>query len=105
MFNKHSQRWRLSKRVVRGITPVVSFGLGISLIKKGATDSWSGSGATGAELMALAPLTNEVIAVAKDEKPAEFTERFSKWGSAEKAFKFWAEKIMVFLDQTHGVNQ
>ena len=77
-------------------------GLGISLIKKGSTDSWSGSGATGAEVMVLDSMTNQVIAVAKDEKTAGFTERFSKWGSAEEAFAFWAGRVKHFLDGVHA---
>ncbi|RPJ13303.1 MAG: DUF3313 domain-containing protein, partial [Deltaproteobacteria bacterium] len=87
-----------SRPVVSGITSVVPVGIGISIVKKGATGAWSGSGATGAELMVLDSKTNEVIALAKDDRTAGFTERFSKWGSAEEAFKFWAERIKLFLD-------
>ena len=88
-----------------GVTSVVPIGLGISIVKKGVTDSWTGSGATSAELMAMDSMTNDVIAVAQDEKSAGFTERFSKWGSAEDAFKFWGERLKLFLDQAHGVKQ
>jgi len=35
---------------------------------------------------------------------AGFTERFSKYGSAKDAFKFWAGKFRYLLDKTHGVN-
>lgn len=90
-----------SRPVISGITSVVPIGIGISLVKKGATGSWTGSGATGAEVMVLDSMTNEVIAVAKDDQSAGFTERFSKWGSAEDAFKFWAERIKLFLNQVH----
>jgi hypothetical protein len=84
---------------------VVPIGLGISIIKKGATGSWVGSGATGAEVMALDSMTSDVIAVAQDDKSAGFTERFSKWGSTEEAFKFWAERLKLFLDNAHGMKQ
>jgi hypothetical protein len=87
------------------VTTVVPIGLGISLIKKGATGAWTGSGATGAELMAIDSMSGDVIAVAQDKKTAGFTERFSKWGSAEDAFKFWGERLKLFLDQAHGVKQ
>lgn len=90
-----------SRPGISAVTSVVPVGIGISLLKKGATDSWTGSGATGAEFMALDTRTNEVIAAAKDERSAGFTERFTKWGSAEEAFKFWAERIKAFLDQAH----
>jgi hypothetical protein len=77
--------------------------LAVSIVKKGATDSWAGSGATSAEMMALDSLTSDVIAVARDEKTAGFTERFSKWGSAEEAFTYWAERVKRYLDQARGV--
>ena len=67
--------------------------MGISIIKKGATDSWTGSGATTAEMMVLDSMTNEVIACGEDKKTAEFAERFSKWGNVEEAFAFWGERF------------
>jgi len=91
--------------VLSGITSIVPVGLGISILKKGATGSWTGSGVTGAELMAFDSVSNEVIAVAQDEQTAGFTERFTKYGSAEEAFKFWAERIRLFLDSAHGVKK
>jgi hypothetical protein len=94
-----------SRPVLSAVTSVVPIGLGISLVKKGATGSWSGSGATSAELMAMDAITNDVIAVAQDDKSAGFTERFSKWGSTEEAFKFWAERIKQFIDKAHGMKQ
>jgi hypothetical protein len=94
-----------SRPVLSAVTTVVPIGLGISILKKGATGSWTGSGATGAELMAIDSMSGDVIAVAQDKKTAGFGERFSKWGSAEDAFKFWGERIKLFLDQAHGVKQ
>jgi hypothetical protein len=43
-------------------------------------------------------MTNNVIGVAVDDRSAGFTERFSKWGSAEEAFKFWAERMVKFVE-------
>jgi hypothetical protein len=91
-----------SRPVLSGVTSVVPVGIGISLVKKGATGSWTGSGSTSLELMALDSTTNDVIAAAQDERSAGFTERFSKWGSAEEAFKFWAERIKLFLDNARA---
>ena len=81
-----------SNPVVSGITTVIPIGVGISVIKKGATGAWSGAGATQAEAMVLDSLTNEVLAVGTLEYTAGFTERFTKWGSVEDAFKYWGEK-------------
>jgi len=94
-----------SRPVLSAVSSVVPIGLGISLIKKGATGSWAGSGATSVELMAMDSMTNDVIAVAQDDKSAGFTERFTKWGSTEEAFKFWAERIKQFIDKAHGMKK
>jgi len=87
-----------SRPALSAVTTVIPIGLGISLIKKGSTDSWSGSGATTSQLMVLDSVTNEVIAVAEDEYRAGFTERFSKWGSAEEACKYWGKRLRKFMD-------
>lgn len=94
-----------SRPALSAVSTVVPIGLGVSILKKGATGSWSGSGATSAEFMAMDSMTHDVIAVAQDDRSAGFTERFSKWGSTEEAFKFWAERIKLFMDRAHGVKQ
>ena len=94
-----------SKPVVSAITSIVPVGIGISIIKKGGTGSWTGSGATNAEFMALDSTTNDVIAVAEDEQTAGYFERFSRLGSAKDAFKYWAERIKIFLNEAHGVKK
>lgn len=91
-----------SRPGLSAVTSVVPVGIGVSILKKGATGAWTGSGATGAEMMVLDSTTNKVLAVAKDKRTAGFTERFSKWGSAEEAFAFWGQRIRLFLDQAHS---
>jgi hypothetical protein len=91
-----------SKPGMSAVSSVVPIGLGISLVKKGATGGWTGSGATSGEMMALDSATGDVIAVAQDDRSAKFSERFSKWGSAEEAFKFWGERLKLFLDSTRS---
>lgn len=90
--------FKQSRPGISAVTSVVPVGIAVSVVKKGATGSWTGSGATSAEFMALDSTTNDVIALAADDRTAGFTERFSKWGSAEEAFKFWAGRIVGFLD-------
>ena len=87
-----------SRPAVSAVTSVIPVGIGISLIKRGATDSWSGSGATSSQVMVLDSATDEVIAVAEAEYHAGFTERFTKWGSAEDAFKYWGQRLRKFMD-------
>jgi hypothetical protein len=55
--------------------------------------------------MAIGSMSGDVIAVAQDERSAGFTERFSKWGLTEDAFKFWGERRKLFMDQAHDVKQ
>ena len=86
-----------SRPGLSAVTTVVPVGLGISLIKKGATGAWTGSGATTAEMMALDSMTNEVLAAAEDQKAAGFSERFSKWGSTQEAFSYWGELFAKHL--------
>lgn len=91
-----------SRPVLSGVTTVTMItpvGLGVNLLKKGATGKWTGSGTTAAELMALDSMTGEVLAVAQDQKSAGFKERYGKWDSVESAFKFWGERMRLFLDQ------
>jgi hypothetical protein len=87
-----------SRPVLSGVTSIVPVGLAISVAKKGATGSWSGSGATDMEMMAIDTMSNEVVAVAQDEQTAAFTDRFSKYGSAKGAFKFWADRGRKMFD-------
>jgi len=89
-----------SKPGLSGFTSIMPVGLVVSAIKKGTTGSWTGSGSTSAEVMALDSMTNDVIAVAVDDRTAGFSERFSKWGSADEAFKFWAGRLVGFVDST-----
>ena len=93
-----------SMPVLSGISSITPPGIVISTTKRLTTGSWAGSGATRAELMMIDPMNNdEVIGVAVDEQAAGFTERFSKLGSANEAFKFWAGRIRIFMDQAHGI--
>ena len=48
----------------------------------------------------VAHATNEVIAAGEDEYKAAFTERFSKWGSTEDAFKYWGKRVREVIDET-----
>jgi hypothetical protein len=92
-----------SRPVLSGVSTIMPVGLAVSIVKKGATGSWTGSGAVSAETMVIDSTTNRVIGVAQDDQTAGFTERFSKYGSAEEAFKFWAGRIRLFMDQAHGI--
>jgi len=83
-----------SRPGVSAVTSVIPVGLGVSLVKKGATGGWVGSGETATELMILDTATNEIVALGATKRAAEFDERFPKWGSAREAFKFWSERLV-----------
>jgi hypothetical protein len=84
---------------VSAITTVIPVGLAVSLVKKGAKGSWTGSGATSVEVMIIDTVSGEVIGAAQDHQSAGFSKRFSKWGSAKESFKFWAGRSRFFLDR------
>jgi putative nucleotidyltransferase with HDIG domain len=85
-----------NRPVLSGILPS---GFGLTNLKKGLMTSWAGSGATSMELMVLDSMTNTPILSAMDDQKTGLKEKFAKWGSAEDAFRYWAYRISLFLDQ------
>jgi hypothetical protein len=73
-------------------------GIGISLVKKGVTGAWTGSGLTKAEALVIDSSTDQVVAAGYDDYSAKLTERYSKWGSVEDAFKHWGEITVQTLE-------
>lgn len=71
-------------------------------VNNGMMKLWADSGATCAELLILDSMTNNPIAAAKDDRKYGMKERFTKWGSVEDAFKYWADRMSLFLDQTRA---
>ena len=86
-----------SRPVLTDIQAIGPTDLKFALLK-----SWADSGATCAELLVLDSMTNSPIAAAKDDRRFGMKERFTKWGSAEDAFKYWADRMSLFLDQARG---
>lgn len=82
-----------SSPTMSAITSVVPVGLAISLVKKGTSDEWTGAGMTKGEVMILDSQTNEVIGAGYGDYSAQFSQRFTKWGSVEDAFKKWGGQI------------
>ncbi len=96
---------KLNNQAVSAISTVTSLtpiGLGLNLVKRGATGTWAGSGMTKAEFMVLDAATGDVLAVAADERAAGFTERYTEMGSVKAAFQFWAERVVKFMEDVRG---
>jgi len=94
-----------SRPGVSAVTSIVPVGLGVSLVKKGTTGGWAGSGETGMEAMVLDSMSDEIIGMGVDQRQAEFEQRFSKWGSAADAFKFWSENAVKNVDAFHDIKR
>jgi hypothetical protein len=94
-----------SKPGLSAVTSILPVGLAVSTAKRGATGGWAGSGETCAEVMVLDSDTNDVILMAADQQKAAFSSRFSKYGSAKDAFKFWSERIVGFIDNSKGIER
>lgn len=86
-------------------TTVMPLGTGISLVRKGTTGAWTGSGATRMEGLILDSMTSEVLAAGYDEYKAGFTERYTKWGSVEEAFKYWGERGATILERLKAAKE
>ncbi len=88
-----------SRPGLSAVTTAIPVGLGFSLIRKGATDSWSGSGSTTCQFIVQDSMTNEAIGAAEDEYRAGFMERFPKQGSAEDAFTYGGKRMRKVSDE------
>ena len=95
---------RQRRPVLSGIAPDGLNGSGNKNRQKRAGHLWSGSGATAGELIVFDSMTQDVIAATKDKRTFGLKEKFTKWGSAEDAFQFWAERLRSFIDKVHGRN-
>jgi hypothetical protein len=96
---------RQNRPILSNIPSLGPTGFGKTDLKKNLANSWAGSGATSAELLVIDSMTNDVIAAARDDRTVGLRERFTKWGSAEDAFKYWADRLRLFLDQASIVKK
>jgi hypothetical protein len=91
-----------SNPAMTGITTVVPVGLAISLVKQATTGEATGAGGASMEVEFLDSMTNERLGAAIDTFHGSKMSGFTKLGSAEDAFKFWAKRLRVTLDKAHG---
>ena len=92
----------LPNRPLNTVTTIIPVGLAVSVLKKGATGKGTFVGETSMEMEVLDSETNERIAAAADRRAGGKIDNMSKFGTAEDAFKFWAERLRTRLDEFHG---
>ena len=92
----------LPHRGLNTVTTVVPVGLAVSFVKKGITGKGSFVGEISMEVEILDSTTNERIAAAADRRAGGKIDSMSKFGTAEDAFKFWAQRLRARLDEFHG---
>ncbi len=91
-----------SRPAISAVTSVVPAAIGISIIEKAVTGEWAGGGMTKGEVLVLDSMTNEVIAAGYGSYGATMTERYTKWGQVEDAFKHWAADLSKSWDNLVG---
>lgn len=89
-------------QVLNTISTVVPVGLGLSLVKQGVTGKGTGCGEISMEFEFLDSQTSEVIASGIDRRAGGKVESMTKFGTADEAFKFWAQRLRTRLDEAHG---
>ena len=95
-----------SRPGVSAVTSIVPVGMGVSLVKKGATGGWSGSGDTGIEVMGLDSMTNEIPSLGVRHERKQPSSSGSRNGvRPTDAFKFWAARAVTFIDHAVGVRK
>jgi hypothetical protein len=92
----------LPNRAINAVSTVLPVGLAISTIKSGVTGKGTGCGEVSMEFEALDSQTNQVLAEGVDRRSGGKMDSMSKFGTADEAFKFWAQRLRAKLDELRG---
>jgi hypothetical protein len=92
----------LPNRGLNVVSSVVPAGIAIGLVKKGLTGKSTGVGEISMEFELLASQTNKRLAAGVDRRAGGKIDSMTKFGTAEEAFKFWAQRLRIQLDEFHG---
>jgi hypothetical protein len=88
-------------------TTILPGGFGVKGITKVTTGSHSFLGNTAMEAEVLDSLTDTQIALAMDSRgkgdKISAKEGLTKWGDVKNVFKFWGQRLRIWLDETHGI--
>lgn len=89
----------LPNRALNTVSSVVPAGIALSLVKKGLTGKSTGVGEISMEFELLDSQSSERLAAGVDRRAGAKVDSFTKFGSADEAFKFWAGRLRTRLDQ------
>jgi hypothetical protein len=92
----------LPNRTLNAITTILPVGLIVSTVKKGTTGKGTAVGEISMEFEFLDSETNQRLAAGVDRRAGGKIDSMSKLGTAEDAFKFWAQRLRTRLDEIHG---
>ena len=92
----------LPNRGINVISTVLPVGLAVSTVKSGVTGKGTGCGEVSMEFQVLDSQTNQVLVQGVDRRSGGKIDSMSKFGTAEDAFKFWAQRLRTGLDEVHG---
>ena len=93
---------QLPNRAINAVSSVVPAGIAISIIKKGLTGKSTGVGEISMEFELLDSQTNGRLSAGVDRRAGGKIDSMTKFGNAEDAFKFWAQRLRTRLDEFHG---
>jgi len=93
---------QLPIRTLNAASSVVPAGIAIGLVKKGLTGKSTGVGEISMEFELLDSQSNGRLAAGVDRRAGGKVSSMTKFGTAEEAFKFWAQRLRTRLDEFHG---
>jgi hypothetical protein len=96
-----------SKPVRNTLSTVMPIGIGLSLVKYGATGKQSGVGEITSEMKITDASTGELLGAALDRRVGgkDITKLWSSWYNADSALQYWAKRLSyVMCDMRGGGN-
>jgi hypothetical protein len=95
-------------------TTVMPGGFGVKTLKKVTTGTHGFAARTSMEAEILDSVSSERIAAVMDDGEeleklklnlSQVTQGMTWWGDVKRVFAFWAERLKIWLDKTHGIEK
>jgi hypothetical protein len=93
-----------SKPVRNTLSTIMPIGIGLSLVKYGATGKQSGVGEITSEMKITDAMTGELLGAALDRRVGgkDITKLWSSWYNADAALQYWAKRLAWSLCDMRG---